>query len=151
MATGLWAEKMILMAGQQDCLYMHQLQLNGTPTSILTKPHSSGHFLHLKFIACSATERHLSLMWQLELLSWVVPAFGALAKEFTDSGPDAQDCYSDLVNIGLAVSTSRGEWNSGLEDEHVSRLLKALESRIPNRRMPFIFSMPSKVGFKHAT
>lgn len=46
-------------------------------------------------------------MWQLELLSWVVPAFGALAKEVIDSGPDAQDCYSDLVNIGLAVSTSR--------------------------------------------
>ncbi|KAL7919842.1 hypothetical protein ACQKWADRAFT_300209 [Trichoderma austrokoningii] len=89
-------------------------------------------------------------MWQLELLSWVVPAFGALAKEFLDSGPDtdlfrsAQDCYSDLVNIGLAISTSRGEWVSGLEDEQINRLLKALESRIPNRRMPFIFSMPTK-------
>lgn len=90
-------------------------------------------------------------MWQLELLSWVVPAFGALAKEFLDSGPDAdlfrsaQDCYSDLVNIGLAISTSRGEWFSGLEDEQISRLLKAFESRIPNRRVPFIFSMPNKV------
>lgn len=97
-------------------------------------------------------------MWQLELLSWVIPAFGALAKEFMESGPgpdlfrSAQDCYSDLVNIGLALSTSHGEWASGLDDEQIGRLLKALESRIPNRRMPLIFSMPSKVHvcFKHA-
>lgn len=97
-------------------------------------------------------------MWQLELLSWVIPAFGALAKELihVDSGPDpdlfrsAQDCYSDLLNIGLAISMSHGEWVSGLDDEQISRLLKALESRIPSRRVPLIFTMPNKVCFKPA-
>ncbi|KAL7908226.1 hypothetical protein GGI35DRAFT_480935 [Trichoderma velutinum] len=91
-------------------------------------------------------------MWQLELLSWVIPAFGALAKEFIESGPSpdlfrsAQDCYSDIIGIGLALSTSHGEWASGLEDEQIGRLLKALESRLPKRWMPLIFSMPNKAN-----
>ncbi|KAM0455083.1 hypothetical protein ACHAPV_007972 [Trichoderma viride] len=41
---------------------------------------------------------------------------------------------------------SHGEWVSGLDDEQISRLLKALESRIPSRRMPLIFTMPNKVS-----
>lgn len=94
-------------------------------------------------------------MWQLELLSWVIPAFGALTKELIESGPgpdlsrSAQDCYSDLVNIGLALSTSQGEWASGLENEQIDRLLKALESRIPKRKS--IFSILNEVCFKYST
>ncbi|KAF3074304.1 Major intracellular serine protease [Trichoderma lentiforme] len=90
-------------------------------------------------------------MWQLELLSWVIPAFGALAKEFMDSGrdpdlfPSAQDCYSDIIGIGLALSTSHGEWAPGLEDKQIGRLLKALESRLPKSWMPLFFSMTDKL------
>ncbi|KKP05304.1 subtilase [Trichoderma harzianum] len=90
-------------------------------------------------------------MWQLELLSWVIPAFGALSKKFMESGPDpdlylsAQDCYSDIISIGLVLSTSYGEWTSGLEDEQIGKLLKALESRFSNRWMPPIFNTPNKV------
>ena len=78
-------------------------------------------------------------MWQLELLSRVVPAFGALAKkEFVDSEHrdarlrrDAQECYADLVTIGLGLHISGGEWASGYIDEDVNRLLAALDTRIP--------------------
>ncbi|KAL6695706.1 peptidase S8/S53 domain-containing protein [Trichoderma pleuroticola] len=90
-------------------------------------------------------------MWQLELLSWVIPAFGALSKEFMESGPDsdlflsAQECYSDIIGIGLVLSTSYGEWTSGLEDEQIGKPLKALESRFSNRWMPPIFNTPNKV------
>lgn len=98
-------------------------------------------------------------MWQLELLSWVIPAFGALSKKFMESGPDpdlylsAQDCYSDIISIGLVLSTSYGEWTLGLEDEQIGKLLKALESRFSNRWMPPIFNTPNKVHvcFKYVT
>ncbi|PVH69882.1 subtilisin-like protein [Cadophora sp. DSE1049] len=83
---------------------------------------------------------------RLELLGRVVPAFGALMKEFIDGdnqdanlSQDAEDCYSDIVNIGQALSVSRGEWASGLRDEEVTRLLAALDSRFPTRWMPFPF------------
>jgi hypothetical protein len=79
-------------------------------------------------------------MWQLELLSRVVPAFGALAKEFTENEQcdprlrrDAQECYADLVTIGLALHMSCGEWASGFNDEDVSKLLAALDTRFPPR------------------
>ena len=85
-------------------------------------------------------------MWQLDLLSWVIPAFGALAQDFIDcENPDAYlfqdaiECYSDIVSIGAALSVSGGEWASGLREEKVSRLLMALESRLPKRRTPFSF------------
>lgn len=83
-------------------------------------------------------------MWQLDLLSWVIPAFGALGKDFIERDSndinlvrDAQDYYSDMVQLGQTVATSRGEWTSGLSEEEVDRLLKALESRLPARRIPF--------------
>ena len=89
-------------------------------------------------------------MWQLELLSWIIPAFGALAKEFAECNDHdarlrqhAEDCYSDIVMIGWAVSESRGEWASGMNDEDITRLLKALESRFPTRWKPS--STPYKV------
>jgi len=79
-------------------------------------------------------------MWQLELLRKVVPAFAALAKEFVDGDPqgeklsrDADDCYSDIVNIGYALSVSRGQWASGLRDEKITGLLAALNTRFPTR------------------
>ncbi|KAJ6031363.1 hypothetical protein N7540_002095 [Penicillium herquei] len=75
-------------------------------------------------------------MWQLKLLSRVIPAFGALAKDFVERNvgddsllKDAIDCYSDIVILGCAVSFSRGEWTLGLTDEDLKPLLKALESR----------------------
>jgi len=77
-------------------------------------------------------------MWQLELLSRVIPAFGALAKEFTEREHhdarlrrDAQECYADLVTIGLALHMSYGEWACGFNDQDVSKLLAALDSRFP--------------------
>ncbi|KAF2689750.1 hypothetical protein K458DRAFT_413999 [Lentithecium fluviatile CBS 122367] len=87
-------------------------------------------------------------MWQLELLSRVIPAFGALAKEFTESEHedvrlrrDAHECYADIVTIGLALRMSCGEWASGFSDEDVNKLLAALETRIPTKRsFPIIFS-----------
>lgn len=79
-------------------------------------------------------------MWQLKLLSRVIPVFGALAKEFieddnpdTNLSADAHDCYSDIVNIGQALSMSRGEWASGVRDEVVTRLLAALNTRLPSQ------------------
>lgn len=93
-------------------------------------------------------------MWQLELLSRVIPAFGALAKEFTECYDNdarlqqhAQDCYSDIVAIGWAVSVSCGEWASGMNDEDITGLLTALESRFPTRWMissVFTTSLPHK-------
>lgn len=81
-------------------------------------------------------------MWQLELLRRVVPALAALAKEFIDGDPqctklsrDADDCYSDIVNIGYALSMSRGQWASGLQDEKITGLLAALDTRLPTRWM----------------
>lgn len=83
-------------------------------------------------------------MWQLDLLSWVIPAFAALGQDFIERDSndpnlirDAQDYYSDMVQLGQAVATSYGEWTSGLREEEVDRLLKALESRLPARRVPF--------------
>lgn len=83
-------------------------------------------------------------MWQLDLLSWVIPAFAALGQDFIESDSndlnlvrDAQDYYSDMVHLGQAVATSCGEWTSGLREVEVDRLLKALESRLPTRRVPF--------------
>jgi hypothetical protein len=77
-------------------------------------------------------------MWQLELLSRVVPAFGALAKEYAEREHqdarlrrDAHDCYSDLASIGLGVFMSSGEWATGFIDQDVTKLLTALESRLP--------------------
>lgn len=79
-------------------------------------------------------------MWQLELLSLVIPAFGALAKlsqegedEDARLKQDAMECYSDIVQIGWAVYSSRGEWASGIDDGIITQLLEALESRFPTR------------------
>ncbi|KAJ5710928.1 hypothetical protein N7488_005084 [Penicillium malachiteum] len=75
-------------------------------------------------------------MWQLILLSRVIPAFGALAKDFMERRvdedallSDAFEFYSDIVALRCAVSFSRGEWTSGLSDEDLDPLPKALESR----------------------
>ncbi|KAF4870778.1 Subtilisin DY [Colletotrichum siamense] len=50
-------------------------------------------------------------MWQLALLSNVIPAFVALGKDFIDRDKqdedllrDASDCYSDVIHIGVAVA-----------------------------------------------
>jgi hypothetical protein len=94
-------------------------------------------------------------MWELELLSRVVPAFGALARQDymkrmedvarhdymkrkkdehkCDMLRDAQNCWQDLVLIGSYIYTSGGEWASGLDDKIVAKLLEALEVRLPRR------------------
>jgi hypothetical protein len=82
-------------------------------------------------------------MWELELLSRVVPAFGALArqdymKRMEDEHDyvllrDAQNCWQDLVLIGSYIYTSGGEWASGLDDKIVAKLLEALEVRLPRK------------------
>ncbi|RTE84122.1 hypothetical protein BHE90_001332 [Fusarium euwallaceae] len=78
-------------------------------------------------------------MWKLALLSKVVPAFGALAKESCSSGSpdeisgDAQDCHSDIMLIGYALSVSRGKRISGLSEETLIWLLEALEARFPSK------------------
>ncbi|KAF1829667.1 hypothetical protein BDW02DRAFT_602366 [Decorospora gaudefroyi] len=80
-------------------------------------------------------------MWQLELLSCVVPAFDALAKECQESEQQyaglgsAGECYADIVNIGLALHISGGEWASDLDDDIVSRLLMAFETRLQKKRL----------------
>ena len=82
-------------------------------------------------------------MWQLELLSKVVPAFGALAGVYLESEHqdgrlrNAEDCYADIVNIGQAICRSGGEWASGLDDVDVTKLLTAFETRFPTRAKPF--------------
>jgi hypothetical protein len=79
-------------------------------------------------------------MRQLDLLSRVVPAFGALARAYVDNGHngetrlDAQECYSDIVGIGSIIFTSRGEWTSGLETSIIDGLLEALATRLPKSR-----------------
>lgn len=77
-------------------------------------------------------------MWQLELLSLIVPAFGALGQDFIDNGDPklsrhAHDYNSDVATIGCALAVSGGEWTSGLEEEELNQLLKALQSRLPKR------------------
>jgi hypothetical protein len=83
-------------------------------------------------------------MWELELLGRVVPAFGALARQYRrrlEDKPqdarlrDAEDCYQDLVLIGHAVYMSGGEWTSGLDDIDVTKLLAAFETRFPKKRL----------------
>ncbi|KAH8698202.1 hypothetical protein GQ44DRAFT_832238 [Phaeosphaeriaceae sp. PMI808] len=90
-------------------------------------------------------------MWQLELLSRVIPAFGALARTYSENEEhdarlrrDSQDCYSDMVTIGLSLCMSCGEWASGLIDEDLIKLLTALETRFPKpkRSFPISFSTP---------
>lgn len=98
-------------------------------------------------------------MWQLDLLSRVVPAFGALAKEFTESEQydarlrrDAQDCYADLVMIGLAVHKSYGEWAPGYDDHDCARLLAALDSRFPTKwTFPISFPAQKVSGYEGST
>lgn len=77
-------------------------------------------------------------MWQLLLLSQVIPAFGALAKEFEERdvsdqslADDARDCYSDIISIGHALFVSRGEWTSSVRDDIIIGVLQALETRLP--------------------
>jgi hypothetical protein len=79
-------------------------------------------------------------MWQLELLSKVVPAFGALAKRHTERESrkallqSATDCYSDITFIGHAISVSRGESVPELHDDTIlTDLLRAFATRIPRR------------------
>lgn len=94
-------------------------------------------------------------MWQLDLLRWVIPAFGALGKDsIRDSNDqnlvrDAQDYYSDVVQLGQAVATSRGEWTSGLREDEVDRLLKTLESRLP--KDPIFSSLPGLARLRAPT
>lgn len=77
-------------------------------------------------------------MSRLQLLSLVIPAFGALAKECIEGdiqneslSRDCADCYSDIINVGQVLSISCGEWTSGLREEVLDGLLEALESRMP--------------------
>jgi hypothetical protein len=79
-------------------------------------------------------------MWQLDLLARVVPAFGALAKQFYESDchdtklvRDAEDCHNDIVLIGQAIYISGGEWAVGLDDIDLTKLLTALETRFPTK------------------
>ncbi|RSL89802.1 hypothetical protein CDV31_015804 [Fusarium ambrosium] len=92
-------------------------------------------------------------MWQLALLSKVVPAFGALAKESCGSGSpdeisgDAQDCHSDIMLIGYALSVSRGKRISGLSEDTLTLLLEALETRFPSRsRAAALFNFNRLLG-----
>ncbi len=78
------------------------------------------------------------------ILSRVIPLFGVLAKKFIDLEDqdarlrrDAQKCYSDIANIGLAVYMSGGEWASGMDIKDVTKLLAALEARFPTKKRPF--------------
>ncbi|KAK2590357.1 hypothetical protein QQS21_011967 [Conoideocrella luteorostrata] len=89
-------------------------------------------------------------MWDLVLLGQVIPAFGALARAAIecetlgdDLRKDAEDCYSDIVNIGQAIYMSRGEWAFSLRDEVVARLLDALDTRLPSRWNPFTLTTTS--------
>lgn len=82
-------------------------------------------------------------MRELVLLSQVIPAFAALAKEFveweTDDqrlAQDALDCYSDIINVCHALSVSRGEWAPGLDEQIVAGVLKVLETRLPKSWVP---------------
>lgn len=78
-------------------------------------------------------------MWQLELLSRVVPAFGALANTYSENEDhderrrNAEDCYADIVNIGQALYSSGGQWALGLDDVDVTKLLTAFETRFPKK------------------
>lgn len=79
-------------------------------------------------------------MWQFDLLARVVPAFGALAKQFLEGDchdarlmRDAEDCYNDIVLIGQAIYMSAGEWAPGLDELDLTKLLTAFESRFPTK------------------
>jgi len=99
----------------------------------------------------SQASPEVTIMWHLELLSQVIPAFGALAMEYIEHEQDArlrrdaQDCYADLVTVGLAVALSYGEWTSGLDDRDIIKLLAALETRLPSKKRPFqmVFQGPN--------
>ncbi len=146
----------------------HELKFQGGRGSLLVKLYRSRAYqptLSLQsiplpsfevlsgFVASISTDDRA--MWQLTLLSQVVPAFGALAKEFMECdnldaslSVDAQGCYSDMVNIALAVSSSRGEWAFSLDDEVLDRLLDALDTRLPSRwKTVFSFNVSSSVCF----
>ena len=96
-------------------------------------------------------------MWQLEILSRVVPLFGALAKKFIDAEEqdarlwrDGQECYSDIVTIGLATYLSGGEWVSNLDVADTHKLLAAFETRFPIKKsllsVVFAAPKPQEVG-----
>ncbi|KAF1941676.1 subtilisin-like protein [Clathrospora elynae] len=54
---------------------------------------------------------------------------------------NAVECYGNLVNIGLAIYESGGEWASGLDDTDITKLLSAFETRFPRKRQfPTTFS-----------
>jgi hypothetical protein len=81
-----------------------------------------------------------ALMWQLNLLSQVIPALGAVIWEFSEQDQldprlrrDAVNFYADLVRTGGAVARSHGEWAAGICDEELNELLRALESRCSNK------------------
>lgn len=82
-------------------------------------------------------------MWELVLVGQVIPAFAALAKEFVERetadqslAQDAHECYADIVLICQALAKSCGEWASGLSEEIVVDLMKALETRLPKGWVP---------------
>ncbi|KAI9147009.1 Major intracellular serine protease [Paramyrothecium foliicola] len=96
-------------------------------------------------------------MWQLGLLSRIIPAYGALSKEFAENGnlheaiaDDANDCHNDMLSIGFALGKSRGEWAFGLNDEVVMRLLDALEGRLPKRWITLQFNKPFAAAYATA-
>ncbi|KLU85492.1 hypothetical protein MAPG_04515 [Magnaporthiopsis poae ATCC 64411] len=89
-------------------------------------------------------------MSHLELISNVIPAFVALARDYCnlleseehdqdltrrehegDLAFDANICYQDLALIAQTIAFSLGEWRQGLDDKAIINLMKALESRLP--------------------
>ncbi|KAK2759746.1 subtilisin-like protease [Colletotrichum kahawae] len=81
-------------------------------------------------------------MWQLALLSHVIPAFVALGKDFIDRDNkdedllrDASDCYSDIIHIGVARPLGTGDRSAQETAElslsqHPSSGLKEISNKI---------------------
>lgn len=112
-------------------------------------------------IAC--IYQNLSIMAHLELISNVIPAFVALARDYCnlleseehdqglehrehegDLAWDANNCYQDLVLIAQTVAFSLGEWRQGSDDRTIVDLMKALESRLPKlpAQLPSLWPSP---------
>jgi hypothetical protein len=74
-------------------------------------------------------------MERLNLLSLVIPAFGAFAKECMQNGPkDAQGyarrCHKEIVGIGSLIYSLGEECRMGLDTSVLDNLLQALAGRI---------------------
>jgi hypothetical protein len=75
-------------------------------------------------------------MERLELLSLVIPAFGAFARECMQNGrtPDERDyagkCHQEIVCIGSLIYSLGREWRLGLDTSILDDLFKVLVKQI---------------------